>query len=397
MRRRAPGTGEIMRIKSYFARAVEDAITQARQEMGEDAMLIKTRRASAETGHQGDYEVIFAVDVPSGDEACAVPAPERSAAPPDRLAVDLAEMRRELEGMRRALARSAFAPAQRPGMGADAAAAYAALIAAEVNPDLARELVESAEMRATQHTAAEKKGAAPDGRLFRTALAAEIADRVAVGEEPGQRGGRPRIVALVGPPGAGKTSTLVKLAVRYGLASRRPAIFLSADTHRIAAAEQLRAYAAILGIGCQVLETVTGLSQAIEEHAAKDLVLIDTPGLGAAELEAAAPLAAFLSGRPDIETHLVLPASMRSVDVARAAAAYAAFGPTKLLFTRLDETACFGSILNEAARSGRPISFFTAGQRIPEDLEPATHRRVAELVLGASPENLDAEACTAAA
>ena len=385
-----------MRIKSYFARAVEDAITQARQEMGEDAMLIKTRRAPAETGHLGDYEVIFATDVPSVDEPCAVPPVGRSAAPPDRLAVDLAEMRRELEGMRRALARSAFAPSQRPGSSADTAAAYGALVAADVNPDLARELVEAAELRATRQPAAGNKGAAPDVRFFRTALAAEIADRVAVTEEPAQRHGGPRIVALVGPPGAGKTSSLVKLAIRYGLASRRPAILLSVDTHRIAAAEQLRAYAAILGIGCQVLETVAALNQAIEEHAGKGLVLIDTPGWAAAELEAAGPLAGFLAARPDIETHLVLPASMRSADVARATAAYAAFGARNLLFTRLDETACFGSILNEAVRSGKALSFFTAGQRIPEDLELATRRRVAELVLGPAPEEMDAQARTAA-
>ncbi len=252
-----------MRIKSYFARAVEDAITQARQEMGEDAMLIKTRRAPAETGHQGDYEVIFATDVPSPGDAFPARPAERSATPPDRLAVDLAEMRRELEGMRRALARSAFAPAQRPGSSADAAAAYAALVAAEVNPDLARDLVEAAEVRVARHAAAQVKGAAASGQVFRPALADEIAARVQVAEQPGQRNGRPRIVALVGPPGAGKTTSLIKLALRYGLASRRPAILLSADTHRIAAAEQLRAYAAILGIGCQVLETVSALAQAI--------------------------------------------------------------------------------------------------------------------------------------
>ncbi len=87
---------------------------------------------------------------------------------------------------------------------------------------------------------------------------------------------------------------------------------------------------------------------------------------------------------------------MKSADVSRAAAAYAAFGPRNLLFTRLDETTTFGSILNEAARSGKALSFFTAGQRIPEDLELATRRRVAELVLGAAPEEMDGQARTAA-
>ena len=82
----------------------------------------------------------------------------------------------------------------------------------------------------------------------------------------------------MGPPGAGKTTTLVKLAVHYGLTSRRPVALLSTDTYRVAAAEQLRSYAAILGVAFQVVETVGALAQSLEEHRAKDLILIDTPG-----------------------------------------------------------------------------------------------------------------------
>jgi flagellar biosynthesis protein FlhF len=185
----------------------------------------------------------------------------------------------------------------------------------------------------------------------------------------------------VGPPGAGKTTTLVKLAVAYGLAARRSAVLLSMDTHRIAAAEQLRSYAVILGLGCEVLETPAALARAIEESGSKDLIFIDTPGLAGGEMDHAADLARFLATRRDVDTHLVLPASMKSADMARAAETYEIFAPQKLLFTKLDESSQFGPVLNHVVRSGKPVSFFTGGQRIPEDLQAATPRRLLELVL----------------
>src|SRR5262249_44753982 len=149
----------------------------------------------------------------------------------------------------------------------------------------------------------------------------------------------------------------------------------------IAAAEQLRSYAAILGVGFQVLDTTAALAQVIEENRSKELVLIDTPGLGFDDLETAAPLAQFLSTRRDIDTHLVLPASIKSADLTRIADAFGVFRPNRLVFTKLDETRSFGPILTEAARTGKALSFFATGQRIPEDLEEATGKRLWDLIL----------------
>jgi len=156
------------------------------------------------------------------------------------------------------------------------------------------------------------------------------------------------------------------------------------DTLRIAAAAQLRSFAAILGVGIQVLETVGALAQAIEENRGKELILVDTPGLSPAEMDADCGLADFLASRSDIDTQLVLSSSMKAADVTRMVDRFEVFRPQRLLFTKLDETESFGPIFNEAARTAKPLSFFATGQRIPEDLEAVTWNRVVERLLGPS-------------
>jgi flagellar biosynthesis protein FlhF len=370
-----------MRLKSYFSATVEGAMAMARQELGDEAMLIDSRPASGEARHLGDYEVIFATELPPGGEA-ASHSPE---ALDRRLSLEIAEMKKELEGMRSALRRSAWGPPTNASVSHRFADAYAVLAASEVAPELAREIVEAAEARLAapvlpaSHPNRAQAGTAE--AVFARAVAQEIESRLKCEPQLGRSETTPRIVALVGPPGVGKTTTLVKLAVNYGLVSRRPVLLLSFDTYRVAAAEQLRSFATILGVGFHVTETVAALSQTIEENRGKELILIDTPGLGVAEMDDAMGLARFLSARPDIDTHLVLSSSMKPADLTRMVDAFEKFHPQRLLFTKLDETGSYGPLLNEAVRSGKPLSFFTNGQRIPEDLETATGARVAGLLL----------------
>jgi flagellar biosynthesis protein FlhF len=377
-----------MKIKSYFSRTVEDAMAMASQELGPEAMLVNSRKAPPEARHLGEYEVVFANGIPAGEAPENAPPPQAAAfagaRPPvsDQLSRDVADLKRELEGMRRSLTRSVLAPAQLVGASPDLSDAYAVLTANEVGPELAREIVQAAESRVTKPRPAQKR--APqrlEKGAFQRALIEELESRFQVQPALGRGEMRPRIVALVGPPGSGKTTTLVKLAVNYGLASRCPVLLLSMDTYRVAAAEQLRCYAAILGVGFQVLETTTALAQAIEENRGKELIFVDTPGFGFGDMDGASGLAQFLSTRSDIDPQLVLPASMKPADLSRMVDSFEIFRPQRLLFTKLDETGSFGPILNESARTGKPLSFFTNGQRIPEDLETASRGRLAELVL----------------
>jgi flagellar biosynthesis protein FlhF len=249
--------------------------------------------------------------------------------------------------------------------------AFGVLIESDLDPELAHAIL--------NRVRADGVPATTD--RLRLAVAAELAGRFTCEPRLGTGAAGPRIVALVGPCGAGKTTTLVKLAARFGFATRRPTHILCADTIRIAASEQLRSCAAILGVGFQIVESPRALEQALEELRHKDLVLIDTPGYGPGDMDAAEELAAVLSAHREIDSHLVLTASMRSADLTRVVDRFEVFRPGKLLFTLLDETASFGPLVNEAVRTGKAVSFLATGQRIPEDLEPAAKERIIELVL----------------
>jgi len=356
-----------MKLKSFFADSVEQAIAMARREMGPDAMLINSKRSGPEAQTLGAWEVVCALtDEPAGKW----PAPETQAvhaslgAPSgERLAQEVADLKRQMERLAGALAQFGSGLA---GIGPDPerARAFIRLADSEVDTDLAFELISRVGLPASAHG-------------FR----AELGKLVNVNSDLGSGGASPRIVALVGPPGAGKTATLVKLAVQCGIAARRNVCLLTMDNYRVGAADELRAYAAILGIGCQALDSTAALAQALREHSRKDVILLDTPGLSAGEIEEFEDLAHFLTTTADLDTHLVLSASMRTSDMKRVAERYSSFGPGKLLFTHLDETETFGPMLSLSVKLGIPISFLARGQRIPEDLEPAEKDSVLDLIL----------------
>jgi flagellar biosynthesis protein FlhF len=370
-----------MKIKSFFSHTIEDAIAKARQEWGPDAMLIQSRKAAREARHLGEYEVVFA-DGGAGESSAYTGTGEAALSPAgDRLATEVAALKQQLENMRRTITRTVLAPSQWTDNAPLLAETYALLTSAEISAELAREIIQGAASRAGVSAQDRSR---PSEKVWRDAIAEEIGARCRVGNSLVGGESRQRVAALIGPPGSGKTTTLVKLAVTYGLANRRSVLLLSADTYRIHAAEQLRSYAAVLGVGFHLAETLAGMAQAIEENRNKDLILIDTPGLGFAELAEHAALAQFLSTRTDIDRHLVLSSSMKSADLARVIDAFEIFRPQQLLFTRLDETVSPGGIINEAARTRKLLSFLATGQRIPEDLEAATLARLIGPILGQS-------------
>lgn len=363
-------------VKSYFATSVPDAIDRARKELGPDALLLNSREAPPEARHLGPIEVVFGhdatvrnVDNPGGTRSAGT----EPQAPPAAAGID--DLRQNVEKIWNLLVRTTRGGAWQATR---QRLVEQVLLEMGLTGELAAEIDDA--------VAARVSGIAADitGPRLVQGIDADAVVRETIKEIRRRFKVRPgigRITALVGPPGVGKTTTLVKLAVTEGLMKGLPVRLISADTHRIAASEQLRIYAAILGVTFQSAESVAALAQAVDSAPANALLLIDTPGLSPASLDGtAADLAAFFSQRQDIDIHVVLTALTRQKDLEAASSRFAAFHPAALIFTKLDETELPGGLFCEAARTGTPLSYFCNGQLVPENIEAASTNRLTEFL-----------------
>jgi flagellar biosynthesis protein FlhF len=190
-----------------------------------------------------------------------------------------------------------------------------------------------------------------------------------------------KVAMFVGPSGAGKTTTIVKLAAHYRLEENRSVALITLDTCRMAAVEHLRMYANVLGVPLETAQTTADVVEGIRRHRKASLILIDTPGFGPNETARLMNLGGLKDSYGSIETHLVLSAATRMQDLRRTVARYDACAPSRLLFTKLDETEEYGNLFELAYQTSLPLSYWSNGQRVPEDLELAESARLADLLL----------------
>ena len=193
----------------------------------------------------------------------------------------------------------------------------------------------------------------------------------------------PRVLAFVGPTGAGKTTTLAKLAGRLAHQAKKGVALLTFDTYRVAAVEQIRAYADMLSVPLEVVFTPSDGLRAIESHKNRDVILIDTAGRGPFETTRLQELSGFLGSASGIETLLVLAATTSEDVAAEVMDRFEVTGPCGLVMTKLDETLRPGGLLELAAERELPLAYLAAGQEVPADLERATADRIAERLLAA--------------
>jgi len=254
---------------------------------------------------------------------------------------------------------------------------YGDLAANDVDPMIAVRLCEYTQ-RALAEQGGEENMAHDKARLYMRRV---ISDFIPVASPIQLDPAKAQVAALVGPAGAGKTSTIAKLAAFAKQNLQQKAALITLDVFRAGAADQLQQHASDLHVPIHVCITSEDLKSALKFYQDKALVLIDTPGLRQQDAARMEKLASLLDDVRLAETHLVLPATSKPRDLAEIAQRFERLRPTRLLFTKLDETCTHGPILSTLVRVKKPLSYLGTGQEIPQDLELATSRRVADLIL----------------
>ena len=201
----------------------------------------------------------------------------------------------------------------------------------------------------------------------------------------------PKVIAMVGPTGVGKTTTIAKLAAVYALSRKKRVALITADTYRIAAIEQLRTYSDIIGVPLTVVYSPEEVQLAIQEHRDADLILLDTAGRNPRNPARMLELRGVIRAAQPNEVHLVISATTKNRDAIEIVDRFEQVRFDRLLITKLDESSTYGMILNALVRAQRPLSYVGTGQDVPEDLEYASASKLAHMIIGdwGSPLELD--------
>lgn len=333
-----------MHLKRFRGTSVRDALAAARQELGPTALVLSTRLVPA-GGLKGWFgERVVEVTAAADRSVSKIRPDEATAESVDRPA-----------GPARAGTATPVSPDSlvagrlvAVGLGRVFAAEVAARVPASRRRAASASAIRHALVERLQWLAAAEEGPAP-------------------------------VQVFVGPPGAGKTTTIAKIAAQQRARRGTRLGLVAADGFRVGAVEQLRLYAEIIGAPFRVARSTDELTDAVADSPCP--VLIDTAGRSPRDREALELFSVF-AGQPQVRTHLVVPAATSPDAFARVIDAYAPANPTRVIFTKLDEEDRIAPLIDVLRERELVVSYLTAGQRVPEDLEPATPARLASRVLG---------------
>ena len=194
---------------------------------------------------------------------------------------------------------------------------------------------------------------------------------------------KPHVVVLVGPTGSGKTTTLAKLAAIATMQHKLKVGIITADTYRIAAVDQVREYASLLGAELRVVFSAGEARSALAALADCDVVLVDTPGRTHFDEMGLASVHSVLRGLGDLTTMLTVPATLSRTELPEMMAGFARFQPDYLVVTKVDETRRPSIFTSLSFESDRRVAFVTDGQRVPQDIFAARADRIADLLFQA--------------
>lgn len=337
-----------MRIQKFEADNMRDALSQVKRALGPDAIVISTReirRGFLGTG----IEVTAALDPEDGPTAPA-PSPRAAAMPaPARVSSEeieriVAPLRSELRSLRAMIKRSSTPRNDSSSLRKELAELRASLLAM---------------------SGREESGKVDVSRLTEGRRLAEPS--------------RGRVIALVGPTGVGKTTTIAKLAARAALSKRRKVAVVTLDNYRVGGEQQMRMFTDLIGVPLISLQEPADLRRHMARLEDYELVYIDTAGRSPRDMPAIEELASAFANIDRLEVHLTLAADTAPRTIAGAFKRYSALPLDRLLFTKVDEATDLTELARAPIALGTPISHITTGQAVPEDLEDATDERLRAL------------------
>lgn len=379
-----------MRVKRFVAETLQDAMNKVKMDMGKEAVILHTRKFK-EGGFFGFFgrqmfEVMAALE-----ENYAASEPEQKHPTPvmmkslsrvaataqdaeeenDEIADEIQEMKSMMEEMlshieQQREVKSYSAPVQKM---------FQQLLDREVEEKLAHRLIKELLKQNPDIDCADAELAC--GALEKSVLKQLKKPRpINFKKKDSQQ----QTVVLVGPTGVGKTTTIAKLAATFAIVDKKKVALITADTYRVAAVEQLKTYGEIINIPVEVIYTAQELKQAIERHGDKDLILIDTAGRSHRNTVQMAELKTLVDAVDPTVTYLVLSATTKYKDMLEIVESYADININALVFTKLDETSCFGAVLNIVNRTQKYLSYVTVGQNVPDDIEVADPVKIARMI-----------------
>jgi len=388
-----------MTTKTYQAPSMAEALAAVKKDLGRDAVILHTR--SFRTGGllrligarrvwevtasphvnvpprlpKGRYvaaEAAQAVRTQRDSQREDLPEAEPGPSPTEQLANEMSHVRRMVETLVHGTARDKPASDEPPEL----AQYRKRLLAQDVATPVVDQLIQELRMKLTG-------GQLADSRVAAQALRELIVSRLATVEADaaGHDRQRGRVIALIGPTGVGKTTTIAKLAANFKLHEGRRVGLVTIDTYRVAAVDQLRTYADIIDVPLRAILTVHELRQAIHSLRDLDVVLIDTAGRSQNNSLRLNQLRCFLGAAEADEVHLVVSSAASPRSQASVLKRFGTLGVNRVIMTKLDEAETFGSLLNVAADKRGPMSYVTTGQEVPNDIAPARAEQMADWIL----------------
>jgi len=382
-----------MQIKRFEARDMGEALRMIKDEFGPQAVILSARDMTRGKGMLGllrnpGVEVTAAIDAcpgagcskkegppaenwifqedPVSDRARTADFPAGRPARPLNL--------RQRAPMRRAVQRGvARTHVDRNDRLIRFLNLYEELVGQGVEEAVASALMEG--LRRRSASAGRVGEEAVKSRLKETLEEMGVADAVGSGS-PGGR----RVLALVGPAGVGKTTTLIKIAITEIFQKGKKVGLIALNDQRIGAGAEIEAYAHILNVPAGSASRPEELEEILERLVDKDLILIDTPGMSLGNRQGMDDLRRLLNCVDPLEIHLVTAAGTRGKDFQEIWKRFGSIPVARLLFTKIDETVEYGSVLNALVHTRLPVSYFTTGQEIPEDIEEGSLERLIDML-----------------